>query len=195
MNLISIDTESHFAKFILSELPLPVAIANSKVEVEAINIAAQKFFCLSADEARLRKCGEVLKCIHAAHPEGCGGTLACKNCVLRNSVLQSLQGKTVSRNKGFFHVFDNNEIKRLTLLITTAPTCYQSIHMVIILIEDISLITELQGLLPICSVCHKIRTAGDEWSPLEIYIKKHSEAEFTHDYCPECIQKAMYPKE
>lgn len=187
--------ESNFAKFILSEMPLPVAIANSKVEVEAINIAAQNFFCLSSDEAHLRRCGEVLKCIHASQPEGCGGTPACKNCVLRNSVLRSLQGKAISRNKGFFHVFENNEIKRLTLLITTAPTYYQSNPMVIILIEDISLITELQGLLPICSVCHKIRAKGGEWSPLEDYIKKHSEVEFTHDYCPECIQKMSYRKE
>ena len=71
--MVSIN-ESNFAKFLLNELPVPVAIANSNIEVEAINIAARDFFCLSADEAHLRRCGEVLKCINASQPGGCGGT-------------------------------------------------------------------------------------------------------------------------
>lgn len=182
--------ESDFAKFLLNEMPLPVAIANSKVEVEAINTAAQEFFCLSANEAKLRRCGEVIQCIHASQPEKCGGTPACKSCVLRCSVLKSFEGKTVSRNKGFFHITKDDEVKRLTVLVTTAPIDYQNTPMVIILIEDISLITELQGLLPICSVCHHIRNEQGEWLSLESYIKQHSEAELTHDYCPNCIAQA-----
>jgi K+-sensing histidine kinase KdpD len=44
----------------------------------------------------------------------------------------------------------------------------------------------LEGLIPICSNCKKIRDHNDVWQPLEEYIGEHSEAEFTHGICPEC---------
>lgn len=47
----------------------------------------------------------------------------------------------------------------------------------------------LEGLLPICSYCKKIRDQGDEWQPMEKYIMARSEAKFTHGICPECLQK------
>ncbi|MES4784714.1 MAG: hypothetical protein C4294_01575, partial [Nitrospiraceae bacterium] len=47
----------------------------------------------------------------------------------------------------------------------------------------------LQGLLPICSGCKKIRDDRRAWHHLEVYIEKHSEAQFTHGLCPECVQK------
>lgn len=50
----------------------------------------------------------------------------------------------------------------------------------------------LSGLLPICSSCKKIRDEGNHWQPLEIYIRDHSEAEFTHSICPDCARK-LYP--
>ena len=47
----------------------------------------------------------------------------------------------------------------------------------------------LEGLLPICSSCKKIRDSNNEWQQLEAYIMHHSEAKFTHGVCPECAQK------
>jgi hypothetical protein len=47
----------------------------------------------------------------------------------------------------------------------------------------------LEGLLPICSYCKKIRDQSDEWQPMEKYIMERSEAKFTHGICPECLQK------
>lgn len=47
----------------------------------------------------------------------------------------------------------------------------------------------LEGMLPICSFCKKIRTEGDAWEPVEQYVTEHSEAEFTHSICPECLEK------
>jgi PAS domain S-box-containing protein len=50
-------------------------------------------------------------------------------------------------------------------------------------------IKTLQGIIPICSSCKKIR--GDEgfWSQIEEYIKEHSGAEFTHSICPDCKEE------
>jgi hypothetical protein len=47
----------------------------------------------------------------------------------------------------------------------------------------------LSGFLPICSCCKKIRNEGGAWEQLEMYIKEHSEAEFSHSYCPDCARK------
>lgn len=60
------------------------------------------------------------------------------------------------------------------------------------LIEANSQIKTLQGIIPICCQCKKIRSESDAWQAIESYIKEHSNAEFTHGICPECT-KALYP--
>lgn len=51
----------------------------------------------------------------------------------------------------------------------------------------------LTGLLPICASCKKIRDTGGDWHVIEDYIGAHSEAEFTHGICPDCMTK-LYPE-
>jgi hypothetical protein len=50
-------------------------------------------------------------------------------------------------------------------------------------------VKRLEGLLPICSYCKKIRDKGNNWHTLEAYIEDHSKAEFSHGVCPECMKK------
>jgi hypothetical protein len=50
-------------------------------------------------------------------------------------------------------------------------------------------VEQLTGLLPICAFCKKIRTSGGEWVQVERYISERSTAEFSHGYCPECMEK------
>jgi len=47
----------------------------------------------------------------------------------------------------------------------------------------------LRGILPVCMFCKKIRTPEQQWQPIETYITKHSEAFFSHTFCPECGKK------
>ena len=47
----------------------------------------------------------------------------------------------------------------------------------------------LEGILPICSFCKKIRNADGTWEVLESYISDHSEAHFTHGFCPDCARE------
>jgi CheY-like chemotaxis protein len=54
-------------------------------------------------------------------------------------------------------------------------------------------INSLKGIIPICSFCHKIRNDQKSWERLEEYISQHSEAEFSHGICPECVKK-HYPE-
>jgi hypothetical protein len=47
----------------------------------------------------------------------------------------------------------------------------------------------LRGLIPICGFCKSIRSQSHTWERLEAYIAEHSEAQFTHGVCPECMEK------
>lgn len=51
----------------------------------------------------------------------------------------------------------------------------------------------LEGLLPICSYCKRIRGERDEWSELEGYIETRSQAEFSHGICPDCYRTRVEP--
>jgi hypothetical protein len=51
----------------------------------------------------------------------------------------------------------------------------------------------LSGFLPICASCKNIRDDEGFWSRIETYISEHSDAEFTHSICPDCVRK-LYPQ-
>jgi len=58
--------------------------------------------------------------------------------------------------------------------------------------QAMSEVKKLQGFLPICSGCKKIRDDSGYWTQIEEYIASHSEAQFSHSLCPDCIKK-FYP--
>jgi len=47
----------------------------------------------------------------------------------------------------------------------------------------------LKGILPVCSFCKKIRDENNEWQTMEKYVSSHSDAQFSHSFCPDCIKK------
>jgi ABC-type phosphate/phosphonate transport system substrate-binding protein len=52
-------------------------------------------------------------------------------------------------------------------------------------------VKQLEGIIPICMYCKKIRDDSQSWHQLEKYISEHSEADFTHSVCPSCLEKAI----
>jgi PAS domain S-box-containing protein len=57
--------------------------------------------------------------------------------------------------------------------------------------EALANVKTLRGLIPICAACKKIRDDKGYWRQVEVYVRDHSEAEFSHGVCPECM-KALY---
>jgi hypothetical protein len=51
----------------------------------------------------------------------------------------------------------------------------------------------LQGLLPTCAHCRRIRTETGEWQLMERFVSEHSEAQFSHGLCPDCLAE-HYPE-
>ena len=62
-------------------------------------------------------------------------------------------------------------------------------HRVDELEDAIAHIKQLQGILPICMYCHKIRDDREVWQQLEDYITENTEAMLSHSLCPECYAK------
>jgi len=60
--------------------------------------------------------------------------------------------------------------------------------------EALSRVKQLQGLLPICSYCKKIRDDSNYWQQVEGYIAEHSGVRFSHSVCPECFEKFVKPE-
>ena len=58
--------------------------------------------------------------------------------------------------------------------------------------ETLSKVKTLSGLLPICASCKKIRDDHGYWQKLETFVHEHSNAEFSHSICPDCMER-LYP--
>ena len=55
-------------------------------------------------------------------------------------------------------------------------------------------VKQLQGILPICSYCKKIRDDRNYWQNVESYVSDHSQAEFSHGICPSCYETTVKPQ-
>lgn len=58
--------------------------------------------------------------------------------------------------------------------------------------EALARVKALSGLLPICASCKKIRDDQGYWHQVEVYVRDHSDADFSHSLCPDCA-KRLYP--
>lgn len=83
-----------------------------------------------------------------------------------------------------------NAAIRATVLSSLALVVARTARQTRLLAQEVEV---LQGLLPICAYCKKIRDEHDEWQRLERYISERSSAEFTHGICPECRDKHYGP--
>jgi phosphoserine phosphatase RsbU/P len=60
--------------------------------------------------------------------------------------------------------------------------------------DALAQIKALQGFLPICAYCKKIRDDQNYWHQVESYISAHSETQFSHSICPDCYRKFIEPE-
>ena len=88
--------------------------------------------------------------------------------------------------------FDNNELRarvavgcRMNALQKTLFDHIQELK------QTLDRVKQLEGIIPICMYCKKIRDDQDGWNQLERYISDHSEAKFSHGICPHCEEEQM----
>ncbi|MBN1933702.1 MAG: response regulator [Anaerolineae bacterium] len=59
--------------------------------------------------------------------------------------------------------------------------------------EALAQVKTLRGLLPICANCKKVRDDQGYWQDVEVYVRDHSDVDFSHGICPDCF-KQLYPE-
>jgi DNA-binding response OmpR family regulator len=108
----------------------------------------------------------------------------------RAAVEDVVQGLEAGANDYITKPFDAAELRarmqvgvRVVNLQTTLAERVREVE------EALSRVKQLQGLLPICSYCKKIRDDKNYWHQVESYVGKHTDARFSHGICPECTEK------
>ncbi|RPI36856.1 MAG: PAS domain-containing protein [Nitrospiraceae bacterium] len=180
---------SEMMRSVFDALPSLVFVVDDDVRIQEYNAAAAEFLLVQRSAILKRRGGEVLHCLHSTDvPEGCGRAPFCKNCIIRNSVDEVFQGNRVVRRRTRLEIIrDGNKIE-LYALITTSPLRYKKRQLALLVIEDISEIAELRRIIPICSICKKVRDDKESWSRVEAYFKEHWDIDFSHGLCPECYK-------
>jgi PAS domain-containing protein len=179
---------------ILDAIPSPIFLVDDDVQILGYNLAASQMLAQDPEMVIRHRAGEILHCLHATETTaGCGRSKACQDCLVRNSVYESLLGRRAVRRKIKMELVQEGHPREIYLLVTTAPFNYQGNSLALLILEDISELMEIKSILPICAHCKKIRNDQEYWQSLEKYFKEHLDQEFSHSICPDCAQK-FYPE-
>jgi PAS domain-containing protein len=181
-----------YYRAILNALPLMVFVVDQDVRIRDLNDEAATAFGLEKGAVLDRRGGEVLRCLHSSDvPEGCGRAPACRLCVIRSSVSDSQQGGTITRRRTRFTRVQETKRKDLDLLITTSPMPGADESLTLLAIDDISEISALRDLIPICMKCKRIRDDQRYWHSVESYFSGSIGVDFTHGVCPACEKELL----
>lgn len=178
---------------IFDDFPVAIFIVDSDVKVLNANKQAKELFEGNTILFHKRG-GELLKCINSFENElGCGHGTQCKSCVLRNSVNLAVEGNKTHRKQAVLKLKrDGHETVHHTL-ITTSPFEYEGTQNFILMIENINELIQLKEIIPICANCKKIRNDENFWMTVENYFHEHTDVDFSHSICPECMD-ILYPE-
>lgn len=186
------ENQSALLRKIFDAMPSMVFVVDDDVNIQEYNKAAADFLVIERSAILKRHGGEILQCIHSTEaPEGCGHAPFCEGCVIRNSVKSASKGNRIVRARTKMEVLRDGDKTEIYALITATPFSYEDQMLVLLVIEDISVIAELQRMIPICSLCHKIRDEKEVWSQIETYFKNNWDVDFSHSLCPDCYKKEM----
>lgn len=185
------DTDTTYLKALLDASPTMIFLVDGDVRILDCNAAALQLFAQEEPPFQ-RRGGDALLCLQAvSQPDGCGHAPACRDCVVRNAVQQAVRGEKTLRQRAVLELVQGDHTIDFYALITAAPFDHAGRRLVLLTIEDLSTMTELWRIVPICSCCKKIRTEDRTWVSVEEYFRRHWDLRFTHGYCPSCLQKQL----
>lgn len=178
---------------VFGAVPQPMFVVDEDVRLMAFNPAAQGMVGKTLETVFRRRGGEVLNCVHNTDsPDGCGHGPSCGDCVIRNSVKSAIAGQAVTRQRVVMEMVRGSSVQSAELLITAAPFEHGGQRLALLILEDITELTTLRRLLPICASCKKVRDDRDYWQTVERFFTSNLNVDFSHGICPDCAKK-LYP--
>lgn len=187
-------SEDNLFRVLFNAVPLPLFRVDADIKILDLNLAAKKMFNASAGQALRKRGGDIMGCINASGVTGgCGNAQSCGDCLIRNSVREVFaSGQEIVRHRATLEIKINEKTSGLDLFLTVTPINFAGESSVLLCLEDISELTSLRSLIPICASCKKIRDDQQLWSSAENYFARFMKVDFTHSICPECAQR-LYP--
>jgi PAS domain-containing protein len=185
-------------RILFDAVPTPILIVDDDVRILDYNRAGAGLLGQDRRLQYMKRGGDALHCIHSYEsPEGCGRSVVCGDCIIRNSVSEALRDGEACRRRAMMHLVgvDNqaNTRKEVMLLVTASPFRYGEKKLVLIVLDDVSELMQLQKILPICSYCRKIRNDENYWKSVEEYFLEHQNLLFSHSICESCMRE-NFPK-
>lgn len=175
---------------LIDAMPAAIFIVNHKNRIMGLNKYATQLAGTKPTNTLRRMCGDVLHCMHALNsPKACGTMDYCKDCEVNNTIKESCAGHTIVKRKAELLIEKDKKKHKRIFLISASPYVNDGKQLTILSLEDISELTLLRSLLPICATCKKIRDDKGYWSQMESYFEEHSDTSFSHGICPECSDK------
>jgi PAS domain-containing protein len=143
------DPEKNMWRKIFDLTPLPMLIVDGDVRIEACNTAARDMVGKSRTKILRKRGGEALHCIHALEsPNGCGHGPFCKTCVIRNSVIAAIRGRSTRWAQAHLELLNHGKLAKLHLLVTAVPFELEEKELVLLILENPARLPAAQDFSP-----------------------------------------------
>ena len=183
-----------YYRSILDTMPIPVLVVDRDLRIHDYNPAAGSLLADEREQVLRHRSGDIMHCLHSLEtPAGCGHSEACRSCVIRGSVAKTVKGSNTSRRKTRMEFHTSKGVRSVDMLVTTSPLDLPGRPLVLLVLEDVTELTVLRGLLPICARCKSIRDDRQFWQRIETYLHEHLQLDFSHGLCPKCMEE-LYPE-
>ncbi len=184
--------ENDLLHAVFDALPSLIFVVDRDVRIQEYNAAAAELLQSNREEVLQRRAGEVLHCIHTtSERESCGKSLACKDCVIKHSVLKAFLGNRVVRHRAKIEIRRTNSKIEMFALVTVSPFSFTGNQHALLVIEDINDIADLYKTIYICPICGKMQDEDKTWMRIEAYFKNCWDVDCSHNYCPDCFQNEL----
>jgi hypothetical protein len=201
-----IENSGQITDFIVSVSTAPILLVDKKQYITDCNTGFLKLFSLTE-----KPCGSALSKFLTPGGTGVdtGAGIQQFVCNPKTGVHGVLTAHRLPISNGMLlwcerlHSTNNEVVERLAILNNEFITIQRELdknnhrlrltqkelaEKVVQLEAALSQVKKLQGIIPICMYCKKIRDDREMWLQMEHYIQEHSEAEFSHGICPECME-------
>ena len=165
---------------LLGAMPMPVFLINEDNQCSTLssfdNTSIKKLSFISDDEDANS---------WAINPDD-------EECVFAKAVKMARETKEKVSMKGTWAAKNNYMVTEMIISVHAVSATINGKLNIIAIVEDMTELEQLKGLLPICMTCNKIYSENEkQWEKLEDFISQNSNANFSHGLCPECSKQMI----
>jgi hypothetical protein len=177
-----------FPRHLIDAVPSMVFVLDGTAHILEANRAAVDLLGDRDSLVLRRLCGDVLFCVHARElQDGCGSTTSCALCQVRQGAAAVIAGETLHRKLHQMRLAIDGQERDFAFLVTASPFEHAGRRFAMLVLEDVTELTALREIVPICSHCKKIRNDEKYWESVEAFLAPRLGLIFSHSVCPDCL--------